>query len=125
MTMTGEEIQNVIDSLEDGDEVIVTSGEGYYEVVTRGRVKVDNYFGCSMGVFNLYKLSITSIQVVSKGTPKWHRAKVISAELKGTKEPQYFVRDVEDDDTPWADARTIAHAHDELENVVIIVGEDG
>ena len=122
--MTDEEIQAVIDSLEDGDEVIVTSGEGYYEAVTRGRVRTV-YGAPALGSSALYPQYITSIQVVSKGTPKWHRAKVISAELKGTKEPQYFVRDVEDDDTPWADARTIAHAHDELENVVIIVGEDG
>ena len=124
--MTDEEIQDVIKSLEDGDEVIVTSGEGYYEVVTRGRVKEDRYFGCSLGIFDLRNSRVTSIQVVSKGTPKWHRAKVISAEVKGTKTPQYFLRgEGEYAIGLWINEYCAEYSHDELENVVIIVGEDG
>ena len=120
-----EEIQLVINGLEDGDEVIVTSGEGYYEVVTRGRVKEDRYFGCSLGVFDLHNSRVTSIQVVSKGTPKWHRAKVISAEVIDSKTPQYMVQSTDKGKGDWTDSCGCQLTHEDLENVVIIVGEDG
>lgn len=127
--MTPEQIEQAIAGLEDGDTVVITVGEGYYQAEVRGRIHydarlMDTTVGpLSIGTSRFYD-EIKSIEVVSKGEPKWRRAKVISAELKGSKEPQYFVRTKGAAAHDWVGEDGTQVDHKDLENAVIVASED-
>lgn len=126
--MTPEQIEQAIAGLEDGDAVVVIVGEGYYQAEVRGRVHYDAHLmdttvgPLSIGTSRFYD-EIKSIEVISKGEPKWRRAKVISAELKGTKVPKYFVR-VKGAAHDWVGEDGTQVDHKDLENAVIVASED-
>lgn len=116
------------EEVEVGDLVRLTIGEGYNQATLEGRAWVG---GLSVGNGHplvgwtkVDSVCVTAIEILEKAEPEWHRAQVINAEVKGSKDPKYFIRLNDPVTCAWIDSEGVGFDHEDLENVVIIIGPD-